>query len=177
MTVSSVCASVGLSCRDCTVPECFRSTYAIVACIDCTAFLAAMALTGAHAQQLSRELHEQAEQSGLARGGVTAGGGEGRGANFSQRAQRPPQRPLHPHQEAREGRSNGAGRDKAQALSSHQQEEEEEVEDQDRLSASLMEVDEIASDYGNSQHGVGNENGAAYANGNSWHARDGSLSV
>ena len=158
------------------MPECFRSTYAIVACIDCTAFLAAMALTRAHAQQLSRELHEQAEQSGLARGGVTAGGGEGRGANVSQRAQRPPQRPLHPHQEARESRNNGAGRDKALALPSHQLHEEEE-EDQGRLSASLMEVDELASDYGNSQHGIGNENGAGAAYGNSWHARDGSLSV
>jgi len=63
-----------------------------------------------------------------------------------------------------------------QALPSHQQHEEEE-EEQDRLSASLMEVDEVASDYGNSQHGVGNENGAVYANGNSWHARNGSLSV
>jgi hypothetical protein len=40
-----------------------------------------------------------------------------------------------------------------------------------------MEVDELASDYGNSQHGIGNENGAGAAYGNSWHARDGSLSV
>lgn len=171
--------------RDCTEPACFRSTYAIIACINCSALLAAMVLTRAHAQQLNRELHKQAGQPGQSGdgGGRTTGGGL-RGATtaaaeVSSRAQRAPQKPLQA-QGAREGRNNtGGGGGRGLILPPYQQQQQQQ-EDEDRLSASLMEVDELASDYGNSQHGNSDEsNGAANANANrnSRNSRDVTLSV